>query len=119
MFPDKMRFEVMYQDVHVASVLLTREYFKIKTYGDFDCLENPFKYMTEPQQIYDYFEDRLLPKSRCTPDMLLHGFGITEYDPWIILRENHGIDSDEFVWFNFEGQNTTYEEIKHVWKRMP
>lgn len=56
---------------------------------------------------------------RCISDMdmsreLLRLGGFSFYDPYQIVQKTHGVMVDDCFWIRFDGENLTWEDVKHL-----
>lgn len=56
---------------------------------------------------------------RCISDMdmsreLLRLGGLSFYDPYQIVQKTHGVMVDDCYWIRFDGENLTWEDVKHL-----
>lgn len=57
--------------------------------------------------------------SRCfeeaRPDKyeLLNRLGLTEYNPWEIVKVTHGRLWDDYLWIKFEGEDLTWKDVAY------
>ena len=43
---------------------------------------------------------------------ILKQLGLKSYDPLEIVKKTHGVSYNDFLWFQFEGENYRYEDMK-------
>lgn len=66
------------------------------------------------ERVYNFILERWIPEER--PDVMdrLHDLGLTEYNPWEIIKKTHGVMRDDYLWIKFEGENLTWEEARYM-----
>ena len=62
-------------------------------------------------QLSQIFEDRCWERGRDDIDELLSNIGLRYYDPLEIVKRTHGISYNDFLWFQFEGENFRYQDM--------
>lgn len=63
-------------------------------------------------QLSQIFEDRCWEKGRADINEILRKLGLKYYDPLEIVKKTHGVSYNDFLWFQFMGENFRYEDIK-------
>ena len=108
-----IEFSVYCKDVRTADIIIyddnSVDYFK---YSD-DLMSIPFNYTPQKQDVIDFIESRCIKKERAlnTPGFL-EALGLSEYDPWKIVRKTHGVMWEDFLWVRFPGDTVKWEDIK-------
>lgn len=60
-----------------------------------------------------FIRERCMPETRFEMKPLLKYLDIPAYDPWYIVKQNHGITPEDYGWIKYgEEDTTTYDEIK-------
>lgn len=54
---------------------------------------------------------RVLPPERCDEGTFKR-MGIKGYNVYDMLRVTHGVDWDDFIWFKFDGEDITWDDVK-------
>lgn len=62
-------------------------------------------------QLSQVFEDRCWERNRDDIHEILNNIGLTSYDPLEIVKKTHGISYNDFLWFQFEGENYSYKDM--------
>ena len=62
--------------------------------------------------IFDWFEERCVPRTRKNIEEALSYYGLKEYDPYDICKVTHGTLHGDFTWIKWEGEDITYEDVK-------
>lgn len=62
---------------------------------------HPFPKSTTAYSILNILRDRVIPIERWE-NVYANHIGIKEYNPYKILKKNHGIRSDDFIWLKFD-----------------
>lgn len=64
------------------------------------------------EQMYDFLESRCMPKRRqCLPEYL-QVCGLSEYNPYEIIKVTHGVMWEDFLWIKFPGEDITWEDVR-------
>lgn len=84
-----------------------------KKYTD-DWLLWPFtrKDIVTYDMFLGFLETRCPERTRRDIKKLLNNWGLVEFDPIGIVQKTHGLMFDDWTWIRFEGDDTTYDEIK-------
>lgn len=79
-----------------------------------DWIFLPFGKRTKPtwKEFTDYLADRCFPQNRSNVKELLKLWGLDRYDPWLIVHKTHGVMNDDFVWFRFNDEKLTFNEVR-------
>ena len=78
--------------------------------------ENPVKQLFAERKMTRYqlgkiFELRCPEKGRPDIDELLQGLGLSEYDPYEIVKKTHGVSYNDYIWFRFPGEKITSKDV--------
>ena len=62
-------------------------------------------------QLGKIFEMRCWEKGR--PDIMeiLKNIGLSEYNPYEIVKHTHGVSYNDFIWFRFPGEKLTSKDV--------
>lgn len=63
------------------------------------------------ESVLDILKDRVLCEQRCDETML-RLMGLKEYNVYDILRNTHGVDSDDYLWIKFDCEDITWDDVK-------
>lgn len=109
------KFDVMWKNDVISSVSITnnRKTVEIKTFDD--CVgKQPFCNGNHTlQRVYDFLEYRCFEKARPDCDEILEYYGLTEYNPWEIVKKTHGRLWEDYLWIRFEGENLTWDDVRN------
>ncbi len=72
---------------------------------------HPFPNSKTFKNIASILKSRVICRERCTDEML-ESMGLKEYNVYDILRSTHGVDIDDFIWFKFDGEDITWEDVR-------
>ncbi len=62
---------------------------------------------------FEYFlESRCMPKTRHDLKFILKELDLPCWDPWVLIRFNHGLQYEDYGWIRMEGEEVNYEDIK-------
>lgn len=56
-------------------------------------------------------EGRCWERGRVDINYILKCLGLTTYDPLEIIKKTHGVRYDDFLWFQFAGENYSYKDM--------
>ena len=111
-------FSVLWKNEVVAEVSVTEDEkgFKtlnyIKRYTE-DIAKQPFGGdRLDLPRVYEFLENRWFERARADVPEQLEYLGLTEYNPWEIVKKTHGVMFEDFIWIRFEGENITWEDVK-------
>lgn len=84
----------------------------IKRYTD-DIAKQPFGgTRINLARVYEFLEGRWFERDRPDVPEQLAYLGLTEYDPWEIVKKTHGVMFEDFIWVRFEGEKLTWDDVK-------
>ena len=110
--PECFKFETFWGDVKTAEVDVREDKVFINR-----LVMHPAKQIFYNDEITRYELGNIL-KSRCfdenRPDMpkLLELIGVDEYDVYKICRKTHGKMLQDKIWFRYEGEDLSWEDMK-------
>ncbi|MDE6314188.1 MAG: hypothetical protein K2M46_11345 [Lachnospiraceae bacterium] len=104
-------FDIYHSYEKVGRIEIVNNVLKKNEVINPDLWVHPFPNSKTLEQILGALKQRILCPERCTPDMLA-SMGLTEYNVYDILKNTHGVDSDDFVWFKFDGENITWDDVR-------
>lgn len=108
---DEFSFEVYWKDEITARVYVKKKEVIISRYS-----ENPGKQLFAEKKMTRYqlgkiLEMRCWEKGRADINEILKHLGLTEYNPYEIVRKTHGVSYNDFIWFRFPGENLTSKDV--------
>lgn len=65
------------------------------------------------ESIYDFIVSRCFEEARPDKYELLNRLGLTEYNPWEIVKVTHGRLWDDYLWIKFEGEDLTWKDVAY------
>ena len=108
---DEFVFEVYWKDEITARVYVKKKYVIISKFT-----ENPGKQLFAERKMTRYqlgkiFEMRCFEKGR--PDIadILNHLGLSEYNPYEIVKKTHGVSYNDYIWFRFPGEHLTSRDV--------
>ena len=111
MIMDDFIFEVYWKDEITARVYVKKKDVIVSRYT-----ENPGKQLFAEKKMTRYqlgkiFEMRCWEKAR--PDIMeiLANLGLSEYNPYEIVKRTHGVSYNDFIWFRFSGEKITSKDV--------
>ena len=104
-------FDVHYRYEKTGRVELSNcKIVKNECYTD-DPLKCPCSRIKDYFTMVEFMKGRLMCETRWTPEML-ESIGLKEYNVFEIFKKTHGVDVDDFVWFSFDDENITWDDVK-------
>lgn len=105
-------FSVYWENEKTADVKILENQALIKRYS-----KNPAKqiFAKDEFSLYelgDILSWRCWDKKRENIEKYLFKLGLTEYDPYKICRKTHGVMFQDKIWFKYEGENISWEDVK-------
>ena len=108
---DDFTFEVYWKDEITARVYVKKHNVTVSRFTD-----NPGKQLFAQKkmtrfQLGKIFEMRCWEKGR--PDIMeiLKNIGLSEYNPYEIVKHTHGVSYNDFIWFRFPGEKLTSKDV--------
>lgn len=83
---------------------------KNEVYTD-QLLLRPYARVKDAFTMVQLLRERVMCEERWDAKQLNH-IGLTGYNFFKILKITHGVDIDDFFWLKFDGENTSYDDIK-------
>ena len=110
----KLKFSIMYRDRVASDFYYCDEEKRILVvnYTERICELGFGGGVVTPQRVYEYFQSRTIDQARPDLKEYLARLGLTEYNPYKMVRETHGLMWDDYQWVRFPDDTVTYEEIK-------
>ena len=108
---DEFSFEVYWKDEITARVYVRKKDVIISRYTD-----NPGKQLFAEKKMTRYqlgkiFELRCWEKGRSDIGEILEYLGLSEYNPYEIVKKTHGVSYNDFIWFRFPGEKITSKDV--------
>ncbi len=76
-----------------------------------NLLLHPFPRTKTLMGITSALKERVICKERATKE-ILDSMGLKEYNVYAILRNTHGVDTDDFIWFKYDGEDITWDDVR-------
>lgn len=109
------RFYVMHKD-DVVCIVDVPEYgndIKVEKVIDRAAIQPFYGGKVDRERIYRFFARRCFEENRPDRKELLASLGLTEYNPYEIVRKTHGVNYDDYLWVRFPGEeNLHWEDVK-------
>lgn len=64
------------------------------------------------ERVYEFLENRWFESGRPDLAQQLEYLGLSEYNPWEIVKRTHGVMFEDFIWIRFEGETLVWEDVK-------
>lgn len=104
-------FEVFWKDELTASVRVKGADVKVTRFTD-----HPLRQLFAAEKISRYqlnhiLELRCFEKGRSDIEQILQRLGLTDYDPYEIVKQTHGVSYNDYIWLRFPGENLTARDV--------
>lgn len=88
-------------------------YIKYEAYVD-NPMHLPFGVLKNPTLTHldRFFQSRCFPEARTRKKQMLRCICVDHYDPELIVRKTHGLQAEDFMWLEFDGEHLSYDDIK-------
>lgn len=110
--------EVMYwmwRHEKVSKITFDRKtkFVEVENYSD-KIYKLPFGIRTNISynDFEEFIADRVVPKTRYDIKHVLELINVPYYDPWLIIKVNHGLQYEDYGWLLREGEDIDYDVIK-------
>lgn len=106
-------FDIYHRHDKVGRVeIVNSKLIKNEVYTD-NILIRPFPASTDLLNILGILKNRVICEERCDKE-LLTSMGLTHYNIYDILRNTHGVDIDDFIWFKFDEdpEDLTWDDVR-------
>lgn len=107
-------FSVYWKDNLTASVTISadRKSVDYQRYSN-NMAEAPFMFSNPTaEQMFDFLESRCMDKHRTQINEYLNDLGLTEYNPYEIVKKTHGVMWEDFMWLKFPNEDISWEDVK-------
>ena len=111
-------FSVLWKNELVADVSISEDETGFKTLNYIrryteDVGKQPFGGIRlDLARVYEFLEGRWFERARPDVQEQLEYLGLSEYNPWEIVKKTHGVMFEDFIWVRFEGEALTWEDVK-------
>lgn len=109
-----MEFDIMFLNEVTAHVTVKDGDVKVESFSS-NPFEQPLQ-MKSPNiyDVYDFFCDRWYEKDRKDYNKLIEFIGVPEDNIYEIVKKNHGVCYEDFLWLRFKGEDyLKWEDVKH------
>ena len=108
-----LSFYFMYKDIPTTKIkFLPNLEVSAENLVD-DLLLTAFgSYQPTINDVFDFLEERVFPRTRANADDLLKKLGLSKYEPIEIIKTTHGVMWEDFHWIKFEGEELTYDKVR-------
>lgn len=90
--------------------IINGKLIKNEVYTD-ELIIHPFPRSTTFESITAILKERVICEARCD-EFMLKSMGLDHYNVYDILRVTHGVDIDDFIWFKFDDEDITWEDVR-------
>lgn len=104
-------FEVFWKDEITARVYVREKEVLVSRYTDHPLKQLFAKNKMTRYQLNKIMELRCWERGREDIDDILKSLGLTEYNPYEIVRKTHGVSYNDFIWFRFSGEQLTSRDV--------
>lgn len=108
---DNFTFEVYWKDEITARVYVKKKDVTVSRFTDHPGKQLFAQKKMTRFQLGKIFEMRCWEKGR--PDIMeiLKNIGLSEYNPYEIVKRTHGVSYNDFIWFRFPGEKLTSKDV--------
>lgn len=104
-------FEVYWKDEITARVYVKSKEVVISKFTDNPARQLFAQKKMTRAQLGRILELRCWEKGRSDIDEILKSRGISEYNPYEIVRQTHGVSYNDYIWFRFPGEKLTSKDV--------
>ena len=105
--------DVMYKDEIVGRLeIVDGQLIKNEVYTDVP-LKHPFPKHKSFFAIAEALSGRVFCRERFVEEMQ-RAVGLTEYNVYDIMRNTHGADVDDHIWFRYDGEDLCWDDVKPI-----
>jgi hypothetical protein len=104
-------FSVMWKDEKTADVHADNSQVTIKRYTLHPAKQIFCKDKMTRYELGQIMKTRCWDEHRAGLERLLAALGLTEYNPYEICRKTHGVMYQDKIWFCYEGEQLSYEDV--------
>lgn len=111
---EKIEFSTYWKDKHTSDIIISADRRKVEYYRYSDIpIETPFGF-DEPtiEQVNDFLKSRCVPERRSQLPDYLDFLGLSEFNPYEIIRKTHGVMFEDFLWIKFPDEELLWENVK-------
>lgn len=107
-------FSVYNQDELVAEVAVTdnRRQIDVKKYTEDPGIQPFCGENITLERVYNFIKYRCFEECRPDKEMLLEALGLSEYNPWEIVKKTHGRLWQDFTWIRFPGEELAWKDVE-------
>lgn len=105
-------FSVYWFDEKTADVHFEHTKAVIKRYTTNPAKQIFYKDELPLFEVGEIMESRCWDKNRDNLEKYLFKLGLTEYNPYKICRKTHGVMFQDHIWFKYNGENITWDDVK-------
>lgn len=105
-------FKTYWKDELTAEVITEKSRVYIKRYTTHPAKQLFCKDEITRFELGQVLELRCWDRNRANLNLYLEELGVKEFNPYEICRRTHGVMVQDFIWFQFEGENLTFEEVR-------
>ncbi len=108
---DGLEFTCYWKDEPVSEVHISKLRASIKRF-----VKHPVKQLfpdeeTDVYRLSEILKSRCWQEDRADIDAYLKKLGLTYYDPLEIVKKTHGVSYNDFLWFQFRGENLSWNKV--------
>lgn len=105
-------FDYLIKDRLLAKINVYSDHVEIHNFAD-DHMDLPFggRQSVKYKELENFYEYRCFPDSRLNAKQLLSG-KTYDYDRLKVIKETHGIMSDDFYWIRFEDEELCWSDVE-------
>ena len=105
--------DVMFRDRKVGRLeIVNSKLIKNEVYTD-NLMEHPFPRSKDMMTILEILKGRVICRERFTEE-IQRATGLKEYNVYGLLRDNHGLNINEYSWLKFVATQTSDTHLNHL-----
>ncbi|MCD8232711.1 MAG: hypothetical protein LUD14_13090 [Clostridiales bacterium] len=104
-------FEVFWKDEITARVHVQGSRVKVSRFTDHPLKQLFASAGMTRHQLNHIFEMRCWDRNRADIQDILNGLGLSDYNPYEIVKRTHGVSYNDFIWFRFPGEQLTAKDV--------
>ena len=106
-------FDIMWKDTVTAHVECVDDKVAVTQFSE-DIIKRYPPHRNSRAGVLGFFEERCIPRARDPVQLyqVLKEGNIPFYDPYALVRKNHGASTDDYMWLRFQGETVTWDDIK-------
>ncbi len=111
---DDYIFDVMNENELMSHVEVTNNRKNVKIQRIVNKFPQPFMGdKLDLERVYRFLESRCFERERPDKDLILGQLGVSEYNPWEIVKKTHGRLLEDMIWVKFPTETICWEDLHY------